>query len=276
MPTQKQPFDELFESQVVQPSAAYRAAIGEAVHLNSEGFLDLLSRLRNYHRLYPGMAFWVMIRHKDLTLLASDGDESFFGRKLETVKELYRVIHPEYLMPFLRWRSAAYELVFRRTIKIEPLEMGYRQTVPMRAKDGEYHWFAMYSTIAQLDANGRIVTNLQTYYREGKWSARNLRPFEANIILKNLSDPELDRSLIGEISLSLIDEFTNAELDLLSMYGSGKTGEEVQRIKSWSRHTLHEYNANLLKKAKSLFVYDFRNAREFAEYCLEKGFIHPR
>lgn len=273
---QKQPFDELYESHVVQPSAAYRAVIGAPVNLDAAGMSDMLSRLRNYHNLYPGMAFWILIRYKDLSIPASEGDDAFFGHKLDTVKEQYRLIHPDYLLPYLRWRSAAYELVFKQNINIEPLEMGYRQSVPMQAKDGEYYWFAMYSTVAQLDANGRIVSNLQTFYRESKWSPRNLRPFEASIILKNITETELHRNLIGQISLSLIDEFTNAELDLLSLYGAGKTAEEIQEAKSWSRHTLHEYNANLLKKAKSLFVYDFRNAREFAEYCLEKGLIYPR
>lgn len=272
----KQPFDELYQSLVVQPSVAYRAAIDAPVNLDPAAFSSLLNRLRDYHHLYPGMTFWLIVEYKTLAISASDGDMAFFGRKLNILKDMLRMIHPDYVLPYLRWRAAAYELVFKQSTKIVPLEMGYRQSVPLLGKDGQYFWFAMYSTIAQLDANERIVTNLQTFHLEGKWTEHNQRPFEASVQIRNFSETELDRDLISQMSLSLIDEFTNAELDLLSLYGSGKSVEEILQIKSWSRHTLHEYNANLLKKAKNLFVFDFRNARDFAEYCLKKGFIRGR
>lgn len=273
---QKQPLDELYESYVVQPSTAYRAAVGEPVNLDAAGLSALLSRLRDFHDYYPGMAFWLIVQYKTLTIMASEGVEAFFGHSLDTVKDHLQTIHPDYVLPYLRWRTAAYQLVFRQNTKIVPLEMEYRLSVPLRSKDGQYFWFAMYSTITQLDAEGRIVSNLQSFYPEGKWSARNLRPVEASIQIRNFSETALNQDLVSQLSLALIDEFTNAELDLLTLYGSGKTAEEILQKKSWTRHTLHEYNANLLKKAKNLFVYDFRSARDFAEYCLEKGFIHIR
>lgn len=261
---------------MVQPSAAYRAAVGDPVNLPPKEFSGLVERLSDYQHLYPGMAFWQMIHYKTLAISASAGDAAVFGQKFQVVKDYFRRVHPDYLLPYFRWRSAAYEMIFRQNVQIEPLQVGYRQSVPLLARDNEYYWFTMYSSIAQIDAAGKIVTNLQTFYRESKWSARNLRPFEASLQIKNFSENELERSLIDNLSLSLIEEFTNAELDLLSAYAAGKPADDILLQKSWSRHTLHEYNANLLKKAKNLFVYEFRNAREFAEYCLEKGFIRIR
>ena len=273
---QKLPFDELFEYFVVRPSTTYRQAIGEPVNLDEANFSNLLSRLGDFQTYYPGMAFWQIIQYKTLTILTGGGDVDIFGRKLESVKDFVRTISRDYQLPYFRWRAAAYELIFRQGIPSEPLQVGYRQTIPLKARDGETYWFTMHSTISQIDANGRIVTNLQTFYLDGKWSARNLRPFEASIYIRNFANSALDQELKDQLSLSLIDEFTNAELDLLSLYASGKTVDEILKARSWTRHTLHEYNANLLKKAKNLFVYDFRNAREFAEYCLEKGFIRTR
>lgn len=273
---QKQPFDELYESHVVEPSAAYRAAIGAPVNLDPAAFDGLVGRLLDRQQLYPGMDFWMIVQYKDLSIPLSGGDQEMFGYKMKVFKDYFRTVHPDYLLPYFRWRSAAYSLIFRLTVPLEPLQIGYRQSVPLKARDGEYYWFTMYSTIAQLDAGGKIVTNLQTFYREGKWSARTLRPFEATLQVRKFPDADLERNLIDTLSLSLIDEFTNAELDVLSAYASGKTADDILAQKSWSRHTLHEYNANLLKKAKNWFVFDFRNAREFAEYCQEKGLIRPR
>lgn len=273
---EKVPFNAIYESYVVQSSAAYRSNIGEPVNLDPEAFSDLLVRLRDYRTLYPGMAFWLIIEYKTLSITDSDGDVDVFGCKLTSVKDYFQTMHPDYIIPYLRWRGAAYELIFRENIKIEPLMVGYQQSVPLKTKDGQHFWFTKHSSIAQIDAEGRIVTNLQTFYWENKWSARNLRPFEASVIIRDSGGLDLEHRLISHLSLMLIDEFTNAELDLLEAYAAGRSVDEIMEIKSWSRHTLHEYNANLLRKAKNLFVYDFRNARDFAEYCLEKGFIRLR
>ena len=271
-----QPFDELYDRFLVQSSAAYRAEIGDPIHLDADRFAELLTRLKNFRDIYPNMAFWLVISYKTLGISHSEGDNVVFGYKMESLRDFFRQIHPDYVIPYLRWRGAAYELIHGQNVILNPLEAIYRQTIPLRAQDNHYYWFAMNSTVIQVDAGGRIVTNLQTFYREGKWSHRNLRPFEAGVQIKNISDFNLEDRLIAQLSLYLIDEFTNAELDLLSLYASGKTVEDILEARNWSRNTLHEYNANLLKKAKSLFVYDFRNARDFAEYCQEKGFIHKR
>jgi len=271
----KQPFEDLYEQLLVQPSAAYRALTGEPVHLNATAFAELITRLKNFREVYPNMAFWLVIDYKSLTITYSEGDQNVFGFKLTTLKDFFRQIHPDYVLPYLHWRAAAYSLIHSQYVELDPLEAVYRQTIPLKARDNQFYWFSMNSSVVQVDAQRRIATNLQTFYREGKWSTRNLRPFEAGVQIKNFSD-SLEHQLIAQVSLQLIEAFTNAELDLLSLYASGKTAEEIMQTKAWSRNTLHEYNANLLKKAKAIFVYDFRNARDFAGYCLEKGFIHIR
>lgn len=271
-----QPFEELYEQLIVRPSTTYRAAIGPPVHLDPQAFDIFLRRLKDFRETYPNMAFWQIADYKNLSIIRSDGDLELFGYKFKTVKDLFRRIHPEYLLPYLRWRGAAYELIHNKNVTIDPLEVALRIALPLELGPGQYYWFNMNSTVVQVDAEGRVVTNLQTLYREGKWSPRSLRPLEASVQIRNQTDADLERQLIEQISLLFIDEFTDGELDLLSLYAAGKAADEVLAAKCWSRHTLHEYNSNLLRKAKALFVYDFRNARDFAAYCLEKGFIKVR
>lgn len=271
-----QPFDEIYERLIERPSAAYRTSVAAPVNLDSEAFDAFLSRLKNFREEYPNMAFWHTIDYKTLSINHSEGDLVTFGRKLSSVKDFFRQIHPDYLVPFLRWRTAAYSLILNQNMAVSPLEAVFRVSLPLQVLDGQYLWFYMNSAIVQVDAEGRIVTNLQTFYREGKWSPRNLRPLEASIQIRNVTDNALEEHLVSQLSLQLIEEFTDAELDLLSSYAAAKKTEDVLREKSWSRHTLHEYNANLLRKAKAIFVYDFRNARDFAEYCAEKGFIRVK
>lgn len=268
-----QPFDELYERHIERPSAAYRSAVGPPVNLDPVAFEQFVARLKNFRDEYPNMAFWQMIDYKSLNITHSEGDQETFGHRLTSVKDFFKQVHPDYIVPFLRWRTAAYSLILHDRMVVTPLEAVFRIALPLQVVDGQYLWFYMNSTIVQVDSEGRIVTNLQTFYREGKWSPRTLRPLEASIHIRNVTDSSLDEQLAAQLSLQVIDEFTDAELDLLTLYAASKTTEQVRQEKSWSRHTLHEYNANLLRKAKALFVYDFRNARDFAEYCLDKGFI---
>ena len=267
------PIDEFYEQYVAKPSEAYRQTIGPAEHLDAVAFEQFVSRLKDFRKLYPNIAFWQIIDFKTLQVIHSDGDPDLFGRPFDSFKDVFRVMHPDYLLPYLRWRSAAFDLIYTQKVPLDPLNVAYRLSIPLKIRTGVYFWFTMNSTIVQIDSQGKMVTMLQTYYMEGRWSPRNLRPVEASVSIRSVQHNELENQIITQLSLQLIDEFTNAELDLLTLYASGKTNDEIQESKSWSKHTLHEYNANLLRKAKKLFVYDFRSARNFAEYCAEKGYI---
>lgn len=267
------PIDEFYERYVAMPSEAYRQTIGPAEHLDAAAFDQFVSRLKDFRKLYPNIAFWQIIDFKTLQVVHSDGDPDLFGRPFRTFKDIFRVMHPDYLLPYLRWRTAAFDLIYAQKVLLDPLNVAYRLSLPLKTRAGAYFWFTMNSTIVQIDIQGKIVTMLQTFYMEGRWSPRNLRPVEASLSIRSAQHYDFENQIITQLSLQLIDEFTNAELDLLSLYASGKTNAKILESKSWSKHTLHEYNANLLRKAKKLFVYDFRSARNFAEYCAEKGYI---
>ncbi len=267
------PTDEFYERYVAGPSEEYRQTIGPAEHLDAEAFDQFVGRLKDFRKLYPNITFWQIVDFKTFQVVHSDGDLDVFGRPFVTFKDIFRVMHPDYLLPYLRWRTAAFDLIYTQKVTPEPLNVSYRFGIPLKTRADAFFWFTMNSTIVQIDNQGRIVTMLQTFYQESRWSPRNLRPVEAGLNIRATGHSDIENQIITQLSLQLIDEFTNAELDLLALYASGKTNDAIQAAKSWSKHTLHEYNANLLRKAKKLFVYDFRSARNFAEYCAEKGYI---
>lgn len=266
-------FEALYEQHFEKPSLAYRAMLDLPVNMDTEAFFQFLSRMNHFREDHPNMAFWQVIDYKNLTILRSDGHKDLFGQDLTTIKEYFRRFHPDYLLPFLRWREASVKVSMKLAVTANPMRMTLRTHLPLLLQNGEYHWFAINKTILQVDAEGRMVTNLHTFYREGKWSPLNLRPFDFRFQTRGSADEQIDNDVTMEHALMIIDEFTDAELTLLSLYAEGKTTDKALEEKKWSRNTLHEYNSNILRKAKGLFVYDFKNARTFAEYCLEKGFL---
>lgn len=275
MPESKN-FDQLFKTWVEHPWLGYGSDLGPPVYPTAEAFDALVDGLRNFKQGHPDMAYWQIVSMKDLTVLANGGDIDVFGKKIVTYRDFLKLIHPDYFLPFLQWRHAAYSAMARFKIKMTPMEVSFRTSMPMLTKDEQYYWFSQHSTVARVDAEGRIVLNLHTLYLEGKWTPHSTKPFEAFVFQGQLTEPELEEMLRAQIVPYFLDELTNAELDLITLYASGFAAEDVCRQKDWTKHTLHEYNASVLKKAKRLFQYDFRNARDFAAFCLERGYIYKK
>lgn len=268
-------FERLYEEWVERPSAEYRRLVGPSVDMDAAALEQFIQHLSQHRTAYPNIAFWVIFDYKTFSVLRSDGNMNVLGSPLRTKRDLLQHIHPDYLLPYLRWRKGAYNLVFQYADKMrKPLQHAFRISLPLRVRSGRYWWFLINSLTTQLDANHRIVSNLQTFCQENEWSRHNLRPVEAAVFSRTEEESLFNSELTAQISLQLTELFTDAELDLLALYAAGKSTEQVLAVKRWSKHTLHEYNTHLLRKSKELFVYDFKSARHFAEYCRERRILY--
>ncbi len=268
-------FDRLFKEWIENTWIGYAQILGDPAFPDAKTFEALLTGLRDFNLRHPDMAFWQIISMKDLTSTASGGDSQVFGAPVRTYRDFLRLIHPDYLLPYLQWRNAAYAAREKTKIKMMPMEGSFRTSLPMRTKEGAYQWFSHHTTIAQTDTEGRILSILHTLYLEGKWSPHSTKPF-VGFLHGSIPDTELEDMLRAQIVPYILDALTNGELDLISLYANDQSSEEICRQKGWTKHTLHEYNASVLKKAKRLFQFEFRNARDFAAFCLDRGFIYKK
>lgn len=255
---------------------AHAIQLGEPVNLSPTDFEDLLARMHRYRDYYPSMSFWLVINLRDNSIVDVEGAEESLGAAIHTRVDLLKLIQPDYLPTYFQWVYASYELSMKIRDRILPMQVSFRMSIPLRHKNNEFYWYSVHTTVTQVDASGYIITYLNTYYMEGKWSERSLKPFETYLQLKNEPDLEAEQNLYAIMAPFIIDEFTNSELEVITLYSGGESGEEVAQKIGWSKHTLYEYNTTILKKARRIFQYDFRTAKEFAKFCLEKGFIYPR
>ena len=251
-----------------------KADIQNPVNLTNEDLEALLNRYRNSKQNFPDLAFWILFRVPDFSIRESGGLLHSLEGSFSTTKEFFRLIHPDYVEPYLNWGLAAYKMALNKKAEIKPMATSYRVSIPLRTHDGSYCWYSQHATLVQFDADGNIISHLNTYYREGKWSPHNLRPFEACLnINERPSDQSLEESLFKRMTSFLLDVFTNKELELLRYYVKDLSVSAIEEIASFSRHTIHEYNARVLKKSRKLFQFDFKTAKDFAIYCKERGFI---
>jgi hypothetical protein len=244
--------------------------------LSTAAFEAFMNRMQEMPNQHPDMAFWFTVRLDINEIHAMHGMESHLGVKIQSRSDFYQCIHPDYLEPYFQWVSAILELTSRIKNNLRPLENSIRISLPIRGKDGQYNWYSQHSTVVQIDSDAQVYTYLNTYYFEGKWSALTLKPFESFLRIRNSPDLEGEQILNGLMVPYIIDEFTNSELEVITFYTKGMDPATVASHIGWSRHTLNEYNAAILKKARRLFQFNFRTAREFSMYCLERGFIYRR
>lgn len=269
-------FNSLYETYVTANLPRLSAGLGEPAALRGAEYEAVIGQMKKFRELYAHLSFWAVVDMRSLDLAAVEGAESMLANPVKTVRDFLRLVHPDYLEPYLIWGEATYVIAMQNPGMIAPMQISQRVTLPLLGRDGHYHWFSQHATVLQVDAQNRIIQHLNTYYDEGRWSARRLQPVEPHFSGRHYTPEELQRLLNAQMTPYIIDEFTNAELDLLSHYAAGETPERIMSLKNWRKHTLHEYNAHVMQKARRIFQYDFGTARDFAEYCAEKGFIQPK
>lgn len=272
----KADFNTLYETYVTSNMLRLSADLGEPVALCGADYEAVIGQMKRFRELYAHLSFWAIVDMRSHDLAAVEGSENVLAKSVKTVRDFLRLMHPDYLVPYLIWAEATYEIALQNPAMIVPMQISQRLTVPLLGRDGHYHWFSQHATVLQVDAQNRMIRHLNTYYDEGHWSPQRLHPVEPHFSGRHYTPDELQRLLNAQMTPYIIDEFTNAELDLLSHYAAGETPERIMILKNWSKHTLHEYNANVVQKARRIFQYDFSTARNFADYCAEKGFIQPK
>lgn len=254
------------------------AAFGPPVHLNNEDYAAHLEQLRKMvDNSSADNRFYLVMNIKTMEIDFLYGFQRALGYSNDTSYRGYiQLIHPDYLRPYIIWGMSAYKVGFEMKNLLQPLKMSYRVSLPLRHSNGKYYWYSQHTTPIRLDADNNMICHLNSYAYEGEWSKYNQRPFEACLSRNNTQFEELELKMNAFIATDfLLDDFRNSEIELLQLYkdGANSVKEIMERRAGWSKHVVYEYNKNILKKAKQIFNYEFREARDVARYFKEKGYL---
>lgn len=259
--------------------AYHTRQFGPPVDLNDADYEAYLNQLREGFAANSGAdaPFYMVLNVCSFQLEFLLGIQQALGYPDNlTLEGFFGLIHPDYLEPYQKWATAAYQVAFEKREQVIPLRQSYRVTIPLRHRNGQYFWYSQHATAIRIDADKNIICQLNTYYYEGAWNKYNLRPFEACLARDNSQWTSWENrlhSLVG--TFYYLDQFRNSEIELLHLYIAGhQTVADIMQVrKGWSRHVIYEYNKNILKKAQRLTQFDFREAKDVALYLCEKGYL---
>ncbi len=134
---------------------------GEPIHLSETECEKVLADLRNDRFMLHRFSFVFNIKSVKLTHHNNVG--KFMSKENIGLEEFFFKVHPDYMADYLRWGEAIYSYAQELKAKIQPLLQTYRITIPIKLKDGKYHWVLQESMAFQLDSEKNMVSHLNIY-----------------------------------------------------------------------------------------------------------------
>ena len=128
------------------------------------------------------------------------------------------LIHEQYRDQFMRFASAAYRILSEFDERLESLQQRYIINLPVRKANDKYVWVKQMSMPLRMDANGRIVHQMNCYTIMSGYKGVKL-PFAPRIYDKRSQRrKDLEEKLFHQVIDMLARELTATERNVLKAY----------------------------------------------------------
>ena len=107
-------FEQIYENYLKVRENMLGIDLGPAFALDNDALEVLLGKFRDRKQNYPDLAFWLLFDLRKWDIAESGGEEEVFGQKFSTLKSFLRLVHPDYLVSYLQWGQAAYQVNAKR------------------------------------------------------------------------------------------------------------------------------------------------------------------
>lgn len=128
------------------------------------------------------------------------------------------LIHDQYRDQFMRFASAAYRILSEFEERLESLQQRYIINLPVRKANGKYVWVKQMSMPLRMDADGRIVHQMNCYTIMSGYKGVKL-PFAPRIYDKSSQRrKDMEEKLFHQVIDILARKLTASERNVLKTY----------------------------------------------------------
>jgi|GEM_PF-2012087 len=230
---------------------------------------DSLDRLRKMEldcseRKDPN-SFYVMFHLNNLpTVVWSHNLDRHLGVASLDFEQYISLIHPSWLPIHQAFAATAYIEGQKIYDKHRNSFAVYTNNVPIRHKDGTYHWFNQVSVPAAFDSNGQLTCYLNQYHR--LCSFDQLVPTKPKLTVDGIwnseVDDELSKAANEALAISLSELLTPANQQLLHAYrrlAKNTDGKWIPPAKKIVRETIG-LSPNAINKANVRIIHSLKEA----------------
>lgn len=250
--------------------------LGEPVDMTQEAYEAFLKNIKHQSQFqHSDCTFYMVVNHKTFEFDWLYQIDKALGVPCNlSCVEFFQLIHPDYFKMYMQWALCATEFAAAESSpKVKPLSHTYHITLPLRRRDGTYHWFHQQSQPLRFDEKGQLYSFFNTYHYGGEWNDYTMCPFIPHITFDHTPKPDITERLTLHFCKFVKRFFTPTEIEIIKLYGKGLSVEGVANKLAKKRYTLLDNNKSILRKANCLFCYQFNTAKRASLYLMSKKLI---
>lgn len=254
------------------------ANYGSPVFLSDEECLKVYESIKN-DQFSKNKFVFVMDVCKSSIIFQYNMEKFLPFKKNYTVDDSFKATHPDYLVELLRWAETTFRYVateLKASQNFKPMEQHYRVTVPMKMKDGKYHWMLQDTSPLQFDKNNNVVTVMNTFTMVRPFITGEKIPLMGTLYDDNFDQIEWNQSFWKMFFLHKPFDLTpeqNKIIEVLTL-NSDLTNSEIAEKLNKKKNTIDIQNKQILERARESFKYEtFENVREVVDFLKSVQFF---
>jgi hypothetical protein len=253
----------------------YAQIIGEPVNISDKDYKTFIAEQNTQLNLsWNKSKFLLFSNMKTENVEQSLGLKEVMGwTEPLSVEAYFRMIHPDYIAPYLYWSMAVYELGLEVRSHLKPMQQVFQIQLPLMHLSGTYYWCLMKGLPLRMDADNNLVEHLNIYVRMEELTDFNHRILEPILIERVDIMNNWTLMLREKMKKIVLSTLNNKEQEVMRHSLDGQKSEQIGKDLGVSIHTVMMYKKNILRRGQSFCGKVFRDADEVARYFRSMGWV---
>ncbi len=200
-------------------------------------------------------------------------------KKKYTVDDSFKATHPDYLLEVLMWAETTFRYVtteLKLSQNFKPMEQHYRVTIPIKMKDGKYHWMLQDTSPLQFDKNNNVVTVMNTFTMVRPFITGEKIPLMGTLYDENFDQIEWNQAFWKMFFLHKPFVLTPEQDKIIEILtqNSDLSNTEIAEKLNKKKNTIDIQNKQILDRARESFKNEkFENVREVVSFLKSVQFF---
>ena len=253
-------------------------AFGESVHwtdAEAHQFLDTLQYnplMQNRFAIAANNKIGAVVYHFNLDKYVTSS--LGFG-----INAYYRLIQIDYLEDYIKWGEMVYQYADKMRDVLAPMKQSFRISIPMKLKDGHYHWVLMEAYGLQFDAQNNLISHLNIYTILSRFNEKEKIPLVGDMWDSNAKQQDWTHELWKKVVTHRAFVLTHAESQIVEELNKNShlTNEEIGVILNKSKFTIDGQSKKILARARDAFGNQFfMTTKDVVQFLQERAFFQEQ
>lgn len=191
--------------------------------------------------------------------------------------KFFNSLHPDFIADYLKYARATYAFIHDNKNLFSPLNQCARSTIPLKLKDGRYHWVLQEAVTFHIDAENNLLSHLNIY--------TVLRPMEdgenvsvvSHLYNNGYEVTEWTQMIWKNFFTSHSFELTPEQHKIVDVLNKNLdfSNSEIAEILNKKKNTIDIQNKQILARARVAYPnHPFENIKEVVKFIREIGYFN--